>query len=387
MGKIFSGFAVIVLSGIVIIRLLSDQDLLGVMVRGIHHRIKSTRISAGILGYILAVPITCPVATYWVLAPVLKNLEPENVRANALLYMAALGSITSYILVFPTPATQPLIVAFSAGFPAASFDLVTIPLSFCLLVLLLAVSGWWYLSRTGAGAQKNNPEGDGGTIRSPAAGGSSLTMQLRAWAPFIAILAAIPTGFLLGLSHVSIIQFIMLAGLLTALALAPREIRLSGFTEGAKTAGLVLFDICAAGGIGSVMVQSGLAKSAMNLLVPAMPDILIPFVLAVILATAQGSRVVTAIVSAHVIGATALTREIHPLPMILMVAAGSCIICHLTDPFFWAIQRTTNDDEKTVLRNYTIPLACIGAVIFVTALVLVTVLFPYQEDAMLSLIP
>lgn len=135
------------------------------------------------------------------------------------------------------------------------------------------------------------------------------------------------------------------------------------------------------------MVQSGLAKTAMNTLIPAMPDIIIPFLIAAVLATSQGSRVVTAVVSAQVIGATALIREIHPLPMILMVAAGSCSVCHLTDPFFWAVERTTGDDEKTVLRNYTLPLACIGAVIFVAAIALVIFIFPYHEDAALSLVP
>lgn len=388
MGKVFAGFAIIVLSGIVIVRLLADQGLIDVMIRGIQRRIKNPRVSSGILGYILAVPITCPIATYWVLAPVLKNIEPEKVKANALLYVAALGGIISYVMIFPTPATQPLFATFSGGYSAAAFDALTIPLSFCILIILLAVSGWWYLSRRGVAPQKTAAEGHKGSTRAEENRRDSRNTQLRAWAPFIAILAAIPVGlFLIGLTHVGIMQFIMLAGLVTALALAPREIRLAGFSEGAKTAGFVLFDICAAGAIGAVMVQSGLAKTAMNTLIPAMPDIIIPFLIAAVLATAQGSRVVTAVVSAQVIGATALIKEIHPVPMILMVAAGSCIVCHLTDPFFWAVKRTTGDDEKTVLINYTVPLACIGAVIFVVAIALVVFVFPYHEDAALSLIP
>lgn len=250
MGKVFAGFAIIVLSGIVIVRLLADQGLLDVMIRGIQRRIKNPRVSSGILGYILAVPIICPIATYWVLAPVLKNLEPEKVKANALLYMTALGGIISYVLVFPTPATQPLFATFSGGYSAAAFDALTIPLSFCILIVLLAVSGWWYLSRSGSVPKKTAWAADAGSPRAGEAGQDSWNLQIRASAPFIAILAAIPVGLLLfGLSHVGIMQFIMLAGLVTALALAPREIRISGFSEGAKTAGLVLFDICAAGAI------------------------------------------------------------------------------------------------------------------------------------------
>ena len=382
MGNTFAGFAVIVLSGVVVVRLLSDQGLLEVMVQGIRQRIKSPRIAAGILGWILAVPITCPIATYWVLAPVLKNVEPEKVRANTLLYMAAIGGIISYILVYPTPVTMPLFAAFAGDFSAMAFDVLTIPLSFTLFMLLAGVSGWWYLDCTGTGMQESSPGRALKEGKKPSAG-----EHVRAWAPFIVIIAAIPVGLvLLGLSHAGIMQFIMLAGLITALALAPRDVRMSGFTEGTKTAGLVLFDICAAGAFGAIVVKSDLGPAALNLLVPVLPDILIPFLLAAILATAQGGRVVTAVVTAQILGATPLGATIHPLPIILSVAAGSCIVCHLTDPFFWSVQRTTGDDTWTVLRNYSVPLACTGIAIFITTVMLVTFAFPYQEDAVLALL-
>ncbi|MDD4484496.1 MAG: GntP family permease, partial [Methanoregula sp.] len=118
---------------------------------------------------------------------------------------------------------------------------------------------------------------------------------------------------------------------------------------------------------------------------PVLPDIMIPFIIAVILATAQGSRIVTAVVSAQVLGATALVQEINPLPMILMVVAGTCLFCHVTDPFFHLVKKTTGDDTRTVLRNYTVPLACIGLALYIVALFLVATVFPYHEDAALSL--
>jgi gluconate:H+ symporter, GntP family len=382
MGNTFAGFAVIVLSGVVIVRLLSEQGLLEVMVQGVRQRIKNPRIAAGILGYLLAVPITCPIATYWVLAPVLKNVEPEKVRANTLLYMAAIGGIISYILVYPTPVTMPLFTAFASDFSSTVFDAFTIPLSFAIFTLLAGVSGWWYLIRTGTGFQENSPGRTLAELKKPSAG-----EHIRAWAPFMVIIAAIPAGLvLLGLSHAGIMQFIMLAGLISALALAPEKVRLSGFAEGTKTAGLVLFDICAAGAFGAIVVKSDLGPAVLKLLVPVLPDILIPFLLAAVLATAQGGRVVTAVVTAQILGATPLVATIHPLPLILSVAAGSCIVCHLTDPFFWSIQRTTGDDTRTVIRNYSLPLACIGIAIFIATILAVTFAFPYQEDAVLGLL-
>lgn len=381
LGTMFGAFAIAILSGIVIVRLLADQGLIDVMAAGIHAKIKNTRASSGILSFILAVPITCPVVTYALLSPALKKLEPDTRRANILLYVAAVCGIVSYILIFPTPVTQPLVNAFAPQVFGGTFDLVTIPLALCLLIFVIVAAGRWFPRRqTGAETPVLETPGPAEHASIP------LALHFRAWAPFIAIVAAIPVGhFLLGLSHAAILQFIMLAGLLVALILAPPEIRLEGFTGGITTAGMVIFDICAAGAIGTVMVKSGLAKSALTTLIPVLPDIIIPFIIAVILATAQGSRIVTAVVSAQVLGATALVQEINPLPLILMVAAGACLFCHITDPFFHLVKKTTGDDTRTVLRNYTVPLACIGITLYIVALGLVAFVFPYQEDAALAM--
>ena len=124
----------------------------------------------------------------------------------------------------------------------------------------------------------------------------------RAWAPFIAILAAIPVAFfVLRLSHGSSINFIMLAGVVTALALSPREARASGLSQGAKHAGLIIFDICGAGALGFVIVSSGFAQEAVGEMSLLIPVILVPFLLSALIETAQGSRVVTAVITAEVL--------------------------------------------------------------------------------------
>ena len=98
------------------------------------------------------------------------------------------------------------------------------------------------------------------------------------------------------------------------------------------------------------------------------PIILVPFLLAACIETAQGSRVVTAVITAEVLAGSAVAGAIHPLPLILLISAGSCVISYVTDPFFWLVQRTTGDDVRTVVRNYTIPVALTGIVLFVVAL-------------------
>jgi GntP family gluconate:H+ symporter len=168
----------------------------------------------------------------------------------------------------------------------------------------------------------------------------------------------------------SMINFIMLAGAVTALVLSPPKARTAGLSQGAKHAGMIIFDICGAGALGFVIVKSGFAQAALAQLTIFIPIILVPFILAALIETAQGSRVVTAVITAEVLAGSAVTGAIHPLPLILLISAGSCIVSYVTDPFFWLVQRTTGDDIRTVVKNYTLPIALAGIGIFIVSLVL-----------------
>ena len=78
----------------------------------------------------------------------------------------------------------------------------------------------------------------------------------RAWAPFIALIASIPVGWVvLNLQHYGLVQFIMLVGMVTAVAVARPDVRHSGFLIGAKHAGVIIFDVCGAGALGYVITQ------------------------------------------------------------------------------------------------------------------------------------
>jgi GntP family gluconate:H+ symporter len=173
----------------------------------------------------------------------------------------------------------------------------------------------------------------------------------------------------------SVINFIMLTGAVTALVLAPQPARSLGLSQGAKHAGMIIFDISGAGALGFVIVKSGFAEAALGELTLFIPVILVPFLLAALIETAQGSRVVTAVITAEVLAGSAVVSAIHPVPLILLISAGSCIVSYVTDPFFWLVQRTTGDDVRTVVRNYTLPVALVGIFLLIVAICLEYVVF------------
>jgi gluconate:H+ symporter, GntP family len=368
-GKVFSAFGIIILCGAVIAKLLQEQHQIEEIVADIRRYVKNPPAIAGLSGYLLSVPITCCITAYIMLNPIIDSLEMDRVRRNVLLYLAAVGGIISYALVYPTPVVIPLYDAFSGGMSPLLFDAISVPLS---LLLLGGILLYFRFTRPDAML----PKTDG--LQETASGSSVQQegMHWRAWTPFIAILAAIPVALLLlHLSQVSMINVIMLVGAVTTIALAPHEVRAQGLSQGAKHAGLIIFDICGAGALGFVIVKSGFAQDALGQLTLLIPIILVPFILAALIETAQGSRVVTAVITAEVLAGSAITGAIHPIPLILLISAGSCMISYVTDPFFWLVQRTTGDDIGTVVKNYTLPIALAGIGILIVAVALEYLVF------------
>jgi len=368
-GKVFSAFGIIILCGAVIAKLLQEQHQIEEIVADIRRYVKNPPVIAGVSGYLLAVPITCCVTAYIMLNPILDSLEKDRTKRNVLLYLAAVGSIISYALIYPTPVVIPLYEAFSGGMSPLLFDAISIPLSLLLLGGILLYFRFVHPASF-------TTERDKSEALPPQSYGAENPVQQqgihwRAWAPFIAILIAIPVALLLlHLSQVSMINFIMLVGAVTAIALASPAVRAPGLSQGAKHAGMIIFDICGAGALGFVIVKSGFAQIALGQLTLLIPIILVPFILAALIETAQGSRVVTAVITAEVLAGSAVVGAIHPLPLILLIGAGSCVVSYVTDPYFWLVQRTTGDDIKTVVKNYTLPIALAGIGIFIVALVL-----------------
>jgi len=193
----------------------------------------------------------------------------------------------------------------------------------------------------------------------------------RAWYPFLAMAIAMIAGLaIFRLTPSSLIQVVMLAGMVTALVLAPAEMRNRAFGNGAKHAGVIIFDLCGAGALGAVLAAGALGTEALSLLTVAVPALAIPFLLAALIQTAQGSRVVTAVITGQIIAGTTLASSIEPIPLILLISGGACIVSYLTDPYFWLVQRATGDDVVTVVKHYTIPLAAIGCLLFGIAVVM-----------------
>lgn len=158
--------------------------------------------------------------------------------------------------------------------------------------------------------------------------------------------------------------------------------RQTGFTqllqEAVEKAGAILMIIGAGGAFGAV-----LAATNIGLYFGKMPlsnlGILFPFVLTAVLKTAQGSSTVAIITASSIIKpllpALGLTTGNGPLWTVLAMGAGSMMISHSNDAYFWVISRFSLLDVKTMLKTYTIATILMAITSFFMVFLL-SVLFP-----------
>jgi len=358
MGRVFALLGLVILSGAVIAKVLQEQHQVEQLVGDIQTVVKKPFELAGIAGFLLAIPLMCCITAFVILTPIINALGGASQKTRGLLYTAALGSLISFALIYPTP----VIIALFSAMPGAAispfvFDLYMLPVA---LILLTGTILWMRhrFEQSGPLHQENPSRGV-----QPVYGSHE-----RAWYPLIAMGIAMAFGTaIFRLSPGSLIQIVMLAGVVTALVLAPKDIRKTAFTSGAKHAGVIIFDLCGAGALGAVIGASSLGTEAYSLFTLALPALVVPFLLAALVQTAQGSRVVTAVITGQIIAGTGIATSIHPIPFMLLISGGACIFSYITDPYFWLVQRATGDDVAGVVKNYTIPLAAFGVVMFLVA--------------------
>jgi len=350
-GRIFALLGIPIFCGAVIAQVLRSGGGAERIVSDLGRLSGSPSLTAGAAGYLFAMPFLCCITSFLVLAPIARQMDTGD---HTPAYMAAFGSVISFVLLFPLPVTYAIVSTVNPeGFDPVIFSAVAVPLSLILLLL-----GYIMLRRQGdekAPLPETEPE----------------VSSWQAWTPVILPFVLIGAGTLIPALHIlSSVPLALIAGAIAALLIASGEVRAMAFKKGTRNAGIIIFDLCGAGALGAVIAAGGFAEAVYEILIQFAPVILLPFLLAAMIQTAQGSRVVTAVICATMLTGIPAVSEIPALPLVLMVSAGTLLFSYLSDPYFWLVKGMTGDDVKTVLRRYTLPQACAGFVILLTGLII-----------------
>ncbi|MEP6616256.1 MAG: GntP family permease [Ginsengibacter sp.] len=150
------------------------------------------------------------------------------------------------------------------------------------------------------------------------------------------------------------------------------------FQEAVEKAGSILVIIGAGGAFGSVLAAAGIGNYFSDAGYLKGLGILFPFLITSLLKTAQGSSTVAIITAAPIVlpllPSLGLDSENGKLLAVLSMGAGSMMISHANDAYFWVITKFTGLEINTTLKVYSVASILMGlvtlAMVFVLSIIL-----------------
>jgi len=141
------------------------------------------------------------------------------------------------------------------------------------------------------------------------------------------------------------------------------------FGEAIERAGPILIVTAAGGMFGMVIKSTGIGEEAGKLLAGTGIGLVVPFLIAAVMKTAQGSSTVAVITTASfvapMLGMLGLDSEWGRLLTMLSMGSGSMIASHANDSYFWVISSFSGLDMNTTLRVYSTSTIIMGIIVFI----------------------
>lgn len=155
--------------------------------------------------------------------------------------------------------------------------------------------------------------------------------------------------------------------------------------EAQKSAGPIIFITAAGGVLGQVIVESGFVSYIQeNANALSALGLFFPFVIAAVLKSAQGSSTVSMITTAGIMGlyssdsslmyALGLTNPVSASLTVLSIAAGSMMVSHANDSYFWVVTNIGDINHKDGYKTHTLMTLFTGLASIVTIYLLSLVL-------------
>lgn len=324
-------------------------------------------LAMGVLGYVVSIPVFAD-SGFMLLDPLGKSLSRKaRISLAGPAIALGLGLMASHTLVPPTPG--PIAAAGILGADLGLVLLFGVPVS----LLALAASVWFasrYAARTPLDPGPEVAIQGGPTPETGTAGPGFFKASLPIVVPIALIVlksafGPAPGGPTHGLQ--TLVGFLgepviaLLIGVFLSLLLPARLERqmwsASGWVGKAIADSASILLITGAGGIfGTVLQRSGLADSLGAVLVEYQIGIFLPFVLAAALKTAQGSSTVALITAASILlplmPSLGLEGEVQKALAVVALGAGSSVISHANDSFFWVVTQMSGMDVRTGYRLF-----------------------------------
>ena len=324
---------------------------------------KNSALAMNLTGSIVSIPVFCD--SGFVILSTLNNAinKKTGISLSVLGTSLAAGLYATHVFVPPTPG--PLAAASIIG---ADVGLVLI---FGLLIAIpVSIVGWlwasYYCSRFSI-----NQKIDNDNLNIETKSHTNLTMSvLPIIIPIVLItLKSIinhPTIELENLFINNVISFCghpiiaILFGVFIAMFSATNfslEQHFDWVSSALKSAGVIILITGAGGAFGNILRATSLGDTISQSLLNFEVGLLLPFIIAAFLKTAQGSSTVSIITTSAMVlpllDSLGLSSEMGKVLTVLSIGAGAMTVSHLNDSYFWIVSQFSNMNTKTALHCHT----------------------------------
>jgi gluconate:H+ symporter, GntP family len=196
-------------------------------------------------------------------------------------------------------------------------------------------------------------------------------IALIAMKSFLTIDRSVPSFFLNILSFVGEPVIALTVGILIAFTNGrswEKKVVSSLLSEATEKAGAILVIIGAGGAFGAILAAGHIGEHFSQAFPIQTMSIWFPFLLTFILKTAQGSSTVAIITASAIIQpllpVLGLESETGKLLCVLAMGAGSMMISHANDAYFWVISKFSGLEVNAMLKVYSVATLFMGLVSF-----------------------
>ncbi len=396
-GSILTGIGIVILLGTIIGVILEKSGaalkMTDVIVKVVGK--KHPALAMSIIGFIVSIPVFCD-SGYVIISPLKRALTKRTgVSAVTMSIALSTGLFATHNLVPPTPG--PIAAATNIGLSNNLLIIIGLGL---LVSIVAATSGLLYSVYIGKKIKSKEDDDDSEiserlrleklrslnllyseTCEQLLEKYGTLPSGLKSFAPILVpiILMALSSiakfpGDIFGSgAFKEACVFLgtpitaLFCGFLCALALLKKfdEETLSGWVgEGIKSAGTILAITGAGGAFGAVLKEANIAMYLGETLQTFNLGIILPFIIAAAIKTAQGSSTV-ALVTASAIVAPMLTglgyeTDVAKALVVMAIGAGSMTVSHANDSYFWVVTEFSGMKVSSGYKSQTMATLCQG---------------------------
>ncbi|MBD8027589.1 GntP family permease [Ureibacillus sp. Re31] len=349
---------------------------------------KHPQLAMSIIGYIVSIPVFCD-SGFIILSSLQKSLAKRAKVTIASMGVAlATGLYATHVLVPPTPG--PIAAAGNIG---ASDYLGTVIVIGLLVAIPATLVGYIWATKVASKIRVAADDEEALDYEEIIKSYGKMPSTFKAFLPIILPILLIGIGSiasLVGDPEASInvfLQFLgkpivaLLLGVFASFLLLPEmnETTLSGWIgDSLKDAAPILLITGAGGSFGTIIKETGVGEMLQEMDLGSLAQgslfLLVPFLIAAALKTAQGSSTTALVITSTLVAPMLATAGIDgaiPLALVVMaIGAGAMTVSHVNDSFFWVVTQYSGMEVTQAYKAQTVATLLQGIVTIAVSMIL-----------------